>query len=41
MEEFFTSKKELLDNYEELEEVGYFENYCLIINIEWNFNVEF
>jgi hypothetical protein len=38
MEEFFTSKKKLLDNYEELEEVGY---YCLIINTEWHFNVEF
>lgn len=41
MEEFFTSKKELFDNYEELEEVEYFEDYCLIINIEWHFNVEF
>jgi hypothetical protein len=41
MEEFFTSKKELLDNYEELKDVGYFEDYCLIINTKWNFNVEF
>jgi len=31
MEKFFTSKKELLDKYEELEEVGYFENYYLMI----------
>ncbi len=41
MKEFFTSKKELRDNYKELEEVGFFEDYCLIINNEWNFNVEF